>query len=186
MIEQSTPQGGGQQAVFDFVLDRLRTSSSYLDVGSGDGKYTHSIVRQRKDVGRPIDAWVVDAHWPTLDRIMVPPERKIHGILPDILREVPDLSMDGIICLDVIEHLEKTKSIEMIRNFDRIARQVIVLFTPLGFMPQPGTEENPFLEHLCGFEPEDLEALGYQTTAWRKFDYGNNLIADALWGVKWP
>lgn len=188
MIRTCAPGDASQMAVFEFVLGVLRTSSSFIDVGCGDGKYARSILAVRPHMS----AWIIDAHKPNLDGILA--HKKIHGILPEALRDVPDLAVDAAICLDVIEHLKKEGAVELIRGLDRIVRQVIVLFTPLGFMAQPPTPDNPYQEHRCGFEPEELEALGYETTVWKDFDYGKrtgvpdeeNILRDALWGVKWP
>jgi hypothetical protein len=88
-----------------------------------------------------------------------------------------------VICLDVIEHFEKTQALELIRELERIARKVVVLFTPYGFMPQEPEAENPFQEHKCGFSNTELRYLGYSTFVWELFDYGK-CHHDALWAIK--
>lgn len=45
-------------------------------------------------------------------------------------------SVDSIFLLDVIEHLEKADGMRLLNEMERVARQQIVVFTPLGFMPQ--------------------------------------------------
>jgi Methyltransferase domain len=181
MMYEPQPHPEGQLAVLEFVLSHLRTSSSFVDIGCGEGKYTHSIKAVRPD----IQAWALDWHGPSMDRVTA--DVKIRGTLPGAMQALRDEAVDAVVCLDVIEHFEKADAMKMIRDFDRVARQVIVLFTPLGWMPQDGTEENPYQAHRCGFQPAELEKLGYKTTAWRAFDYGPGKEPhDALWGVRWP
>lgn len=52
------------------------------------------------------------------------------------LAALPDRPADTIFLLDVIEHLEKTEGRDLIAHAERVTRQQIVVFTPLGFLPQ--------------------------------------------------
>lgn len=83
----------------------------------------------------------------------------------EALRELADNSVDSIFLLDVIEHLEKEIGQQVIIETERVAREQIVIFTPLGFMPQHvesgevdgwGLGGNGVQEHLSGWEPEDF------------------------------
>ncbi|OJW50115.1 MAG: hypothetical protein BGO67_01945 [Alphaproteobacteria bacterium 41-28] len=74
-------------------------------------------------------------------------------------------SVDSIFMLDVIEHIEKLEGFQIIKECERIARQQIVIFTPLGFMPQTvkegekdgwGLSGAGVQEHLSGWVPEDF------------------------------
>lgn len=74
-------------------------------------------------------------------------------------------SVDSIFMLDVIEHIEKNVGFQIVQECERIARQQIVLFTPLGFMPQSvhageqdgwGLSGGEMQEHLSGWLPEDF------------------------------
>lgn len=75
-------------------------------------------------------------------------------------------SFDLVIALDIIEHLEKEESLSMIRQCEEIARRAVVLETPGGYIPQNidilGHGGHEFQTHRCGWEPEELEKLGYQ------------------------
>lgn len=83
----------------------------------------------------------------------------------DVLRSFPDKSVDTVFLLDVIEHLEKEEGARLLRDTERIARRQIVLFTPLGFMPQhcAGSTDGWGLggaevqEHLSGWSPDDFD-----------------------------
>ena len=74
-------------------------------------------------------------------------------------------SFDLVIALDVIEHLEKEESLEMIRQCEKIAKLGVVLETPKGYIPQnmdiQGHGGDEWQTHRSGWEPEELEKLGY-------------------------
>lgn len=75
-------------------------------------------------------------------------------------------SFDLVIALDVIEHLEKEEASDMIRQCEEIARLGVVLETPKGYVPQnldiQGHGGHEWQTHRCGWEPEELEKLGYK------------------------
>lgn len=77
-------------------------------------------------------------------------------------------SFDLVIAIDIIEHLEKDESFAMIKQCEAIARKGVILETPKGFIPQNidilGFEGHEFQTHRCGWEPEELQAMGYKTT----------------------
>jgi hypothetical protein len=67
----------------------------------------------------------------------------------------------------VIEHLEKEEGRKVVAESERVAREQIVIFTPLGFMPQHmasneadgwGLGGSAVQEHRSGWEPEDFGA----------------------------
>lgn len=83
----------------------------------------------------------------------------------EALRAFGDKSIDSIFMLDVIEHLPKDMGFDVIAECERVAREQIVLFTPLGFMPQHmqhgesdgwGLSGTGMQEHLSGWTPEDF------------------------------
>jgi hypothetical protein len=74
-------------------------------------------------------------------------------------------SFDVIICSDVLEHLTKKDGHILIREMLRVASKQVIVFTPLGFMPQhmdsPGIDPWGFSEvelqtHLSGWDPEEF------------------------------
>jgi hypothetical protein len=83
----------------------------------------------------------------------------------EALKAFGNKSIDSIFMLDVIEHLPKDMGIDVIAECERVAREQIVLFTPLGFMPQHmqqgesdawGLSGAIVQEHLSGWTPEDF------------------------------
>jgi hypothetical protein len=74
-------------------------------------------------------------------------------------------SFDVVIALDIIEHLEKDESLDMIRQCEEIARKAVILETPKGYVPQnidiQGHGADEWQTHRCGWEPEELEKMGY-------------------------
>lgn len=54
----------------------------------------------------------------------------------DAVRYFPEQSVDTVFLVDVIEHLEKEEGRRLLALTEKVARRQIVVFTPLGFMPQ--------------------------------------------------
>ena len=54
----------------------------------------------------------------------------------DAVRFFPAKSVDTVFLVDVIEHLEKAEGQRLLAATEAIARSQVVVFTPLGFMPQ--------------------------------------------------
>lgn len=74
-------------------------------------------------------------------------------------------SVDSIFLIDVIEHLEKADGEKVIAECERVAREQVVIFTPLGFMPQSveagetdgwGLSGTSAQEHRSGWTPNDF------------------------------
>lgn len=76
-----------------------------------------------------------------------------------ILDQTPDKSVDSIFLIDVIEHMEKDDGLRLLESCERVVRQQIVLFTPLGFMPQE-------------YGAHDEDAWGFSGGEWQKHRSG--------------
>ena len=68
---------------------------------------------------------------------------------------------DACVAMDIIEHLTKEDGMELIRSMEWSASKKIIFTTPSGFLPQGHTENADLQEHLSGWEPAEMEALGY-------------------------
>ncbi len=83
----------------------------------------------------------------------------------EAVEKIPHRSVDSIFLIDVVEHLEKEEGLRLLKLTEVIARRQIVLFTPLGFMPQEhpngkdawGLEGGAWQEHKSGWLPEDFD-----------------------------
>jgi hypothetical protein len=81
------------------------------------------------------------------------------------LQSLPDKSIDSIFLIDVIEHMPKDIGFELIKECERVARNQIIVFTPLGFMPQEVHDSGidgwnlnggELQDHKSGWYPEDF------------------------------
>lgn len=84
------------------------------------------------------------------------------------LRQLAGNAVDSIFLLDVIEHLDKNEGRLVLQESERVAREQIVLFTPLGFMPQHlendgsdgwGLSGLTVQEHRSGWDRKDFSKL---------------------------
>jgi hypothetical protein len=71
-------------------------------------------------------------------------------------------SFDAAICIEVIEHLGKKEGLEFLKQLEDIARKRVIVATPWGYFPLKEREDNPYLNHLSGWLPEEFEAMGYK------------------------
>lgn len=83
------------------------------------------------------------------------------------LAGMPDRSMDSIFLIDVIEHMEKDIGAQVLLECERVARQQVVIFTPLGFMPQEihagdvdgwNLHGGEWQDHKSGWYPEEFSS----------------------------
>ena len=109
----------------------------------------------------------------------------------------PPGSVDTIFLNDVIEHLEKEDALRLLKASETIARRQIVIFTPLGFMPQShpdgkdawGLDGGAWQEHKSGWQPEDFDDSWeiFVTKEYHKTDsLGRELDTPfgAMWAIK--
>jgi len=89
----------------------------------------------------------------------------LQGRAEELLPIFSDNSVDSVMLLDFIEHLPKETGSSVIAEAERIAREQIVVFTPLGFMEQHiedgekdawGLSGGHLQEHLSGWTPDDF------------------------------
>lgn len=82
----------------------------------------------------------------------------------DIIKSFPSKSIDTIIFTDVIEHLNKKEGYALIKHAERVARVQVILFTPIGYLPQShpngqdawGLNGGKWQEHKSGWYPKDF------------------------------
>lgn len=130
---------------------------SLLDVGCGAGSPIADVcARLPLTVG-------VDAHEESIRRSRA---AGVHGdyVCMDILgiaAHFGPASFDVVVALDVIEHLEKDEGLRLLQAMEAVARRLVVVFTPNGFLVQRALEGNPWQVHKSGWLVPDFEARGY-------------------------
>lgn len=85
------------------------------------------------------------------------------------LDKFPDNSYDVVICLDVLEHLDKELAIFVIENMKRICRRKAIVYTPRFFDSNTeavdnawGFGKNDYQKHLCLIEKPVLHSRGFK------------------------
>ena len=114
-----------------FIERALEDCTSVLDVGCGPNSPMR-LIESKVLTG-------LDAHAPSIEASRA---RGIHrdyfvGTAQELLSAYGEKSFDGVVMLDLIEHLEKLAGLELLRRCERVARRKVLVFTPSGFLPQP-------------------------------------------------
>ncbi len=171
---------GSPRAPLVKELDRLIGPSceSLLDVGCGrDSPVRHLRVRPGRLVG-------VDGHLPAIEASCA---LGIHDEYHQIsVLKIGELfgpgSFDGVLALEVIEHLNEEEAVALIAQMERLARRFVILSTPNGFFPQGDAGGNPFQVHRSGWTPEKLESMAYRVIGLG----GWKCLRDEKAGMRWP
>lgn len=123
-----------------------------LDVGCSDGRGSEALT----------GVFGCDIHAPTLRTASTSGRR--NPVTQTDVRTLPfrSGSFDVVVALDVIEHFEKPDALHVLDEMERVSRASVVVVTPSGFVPQPPTETEPWQEHRCGFEADELRARGFE------------------------
>ena len=141
----------------DGVLSRvIEPGMRVLDVGCSDGRGSEVLSRAR--------AYGADIYRPALASAHDTGRRG--PVTQADVRQLPfaDDAFDVVVSLDVVEHFEKPDALRVLDEMERVSRSTVVVVTPCGFVPQPGTDDEPWQEHKCGFEAAELSALGYSVS----------------------
>jgi len=145
-----------------FVAQKFKNVNVVLDIGCGimPQNYVRPIVHICCE---PFDQYVEHLKEKTknnYDREYV----IIRASWKEAVKIFPEKSIDTIFLVDVIEHLEKKEAKILLRKTEKIARKQIIIFTPLGFIPQShpsgkdawGLNGGAWQEHKSGWLPEDF------------------------------
>lgn len=77
----------------------------------------------------------------------------------EVTKLFPDRTIDSIFLLDLIEHLDKDEANKLLAECERIAREQVIIFTPLGFVPQD-------------YDASELDAWGFYGGEWQSHRSG--------------
>jgi hypothetical protein len=150
-----------RDSFFQEVGELIKTTNSVLDIGCGIRPMNfftpniHVLVEPFPDYVKMLRYKYVN-----IPQIII-----IQNYSLDFLKLAPDASFDSIFVLDVIEHLSKEDGLKLIKECERVARQQIIFFTPIGFEEQDCESEEKdgwgltgmtFQQHRSGWFPEDF------------------------------
>jgi SAM-dependent methyltransferase len=128
-----------------------------LDVGCGKGEPAKFINRKDKYFAVGFDAFE-----PYLRKDLV---EKIHNAyVQGDVRFLPfaDHVFDSVICLEVLEHLERSGGEQLLQELERVARKQVIVSTPVGKYKQGVFDGNPHQEHKYIWDPVEMEEKGYK------------------------
>lgn len=111
-----------------------------------------------------------------------------HEILESEIVEAVDAlgddAVDMALMIDVLEHLPRGRALGLLTRLERVARRGIVVFSPIGDVPQEAIDDNEFQRHRSGWRPEDWLRLGYDVEVFEAFHGHLQPPADAAWAIK--
>jgi len=137
---------------------QLRNCESVLDIGCGEASSLRWFQLQRL-VG-------LEGYQPSYAKARL--NKTHHEVVLGDARQLEDYfqanQFDACIAIDLIEHLTPEEGVALAQSMERIARKKSIIFTPNGFLEQKHTEADDLQHHHSGWEPRDMERLGYQVT----------------------
>ena len=139
-----------------------KSSHTILDIGCGAGQPAKFLKSRRTLSIVGVDIWL-----PALRQAQQTGSHDA-SVLADI-RHLPfrSKSFDVVLALEVIEHLEKEASSEIIRRMEGIARKQVILTTPVGEQEQGTCKGNPHQEHKCFWNPIEIRKQGYKVRGYK-------------------
>jgi len=137
------------------LLKKQINEGTLLNLGCGEGGPIVNLKLKNYRVG--LDAFEL--------YIRQAKEKDTHDeyILADI-RYLPfkPKSFNTVLCIDVIEHLEKYEGYALLKTMEDMAKRKVIIFTPNGFLPQDEYDSNLLQVHKTGWTVNELKKLGYK------------------------
>ena len=145
----------------DAEYESIGRPISVLDLGAGSASYWHkgklgSLIHEGK-----VHLTVLDANPELLNSRTNKNIAYLTGLIPGVLSDFEENQFDWICAFDLIEHLTKEDGYHLLYEIDNIARIGSIIFTPNGFVWQPGSKNNPFNAHISGWTPKELRKLSW-------------------------
>lgn len=180
-FEEGTDLAGRFAAAFGEA--RARTVA---DFGAGPGET--AIARQILSL--PFARLVsVEPFGPYLERL----ERKhsraaVHEIfrerIENVFDEIPPGEIDVALLVDVLEHFERAKALDLLVRLETWARLGVMIFVPLGRVPQEALDGNELQRHRSVWNAATLARLGYDVIVCEGVHGHLEPPADAAWAIR--
>ena len=158
-LERIIPYG-----LYDGLRRALAGCETVLDVGCGTDSMMQHMARFHRVIG-------LDRYRPSLltNRAL----GAYSGWVQGDIHALPfgDHSVDAVVAMDLIEHLEKAEGVQLLADMERLASRKVIILTPNGFVEQP-PDDNPWQEHKSGWTVEEFEKRGYRVSGiygWKGF-----------------
>jgi len=144
---------------FKIFEKKVKDCNSILDLGCGTG----SIVLKKigKNFKYSVGVDIFKDYIEECKRKNFYDEYIVMNILK-IDEQFSPKSFDCIVLLDVIEHLERSEVINLIRKVENIAIKKIIIFTPNGFLSQKKYDNNFYQIHRSGWNVNILKRMSFQ------------------------
>lgn len=144
----------------DIIARALKGCKSVLDIGCGKGELMRSMKRRVDTSSVGLELYLPDLH-------EAKKKRSHHDFILADARRLPirPKSFDGVLCSQVIEHLDKSEGLTIVEQVEVISKFRVVIGTTVGYIPYlPFDSENgnnPFQVHKSGWSPEFFILRGY-------------------------
>lgn len=151
------------------IRHHLGSAKTVLDIGCGDGSLMVKVNRDKK-----YEITGVDLYKPYLK--LAKKSGVYKKVIAKDIRKIKfqNRSFDVVLASQVIEHLSKRDSSNLIKKLEKITRYKVILATPKGFVkydPFEVIDDNKLQEHKSGWEIDELKNMGY-----RVFGQGSGFI----------
>jgi len=172
------------------IKSKIKATKIILDIGSGIRPQT--LVRPKVHICVDVCSEYINhlkRHYPKRSLVL------LQGDWGEIINIFPDKSVDTIFLLDFIEHLDKEEGKTILKKCEYIAMEQIVVYTPLGFLPQIHIEGRKdrwemngsyWQQHRSGWHIEDFDDT-WDITCVKEyhFDDGYGHTFDKPFGIIW-
>lgn len=135
------------------MITRLGLKSG-LDIGCGGGSLLTAV---RSDT---FESTGIDISAASINRSKANNVHD-HYLVGDFRTAAFPRTYDVVVLSHAIEHFTRDDGLEVIRRIEQLAKRLIYIETPYGFLEQTDYDGNPFQRHLSGWFPHDFEGRGY-------------------------
>ncbi|HEY0089560.1 MAG TPA: methyltransferase domain-containing protein [Candidatus Lokiarchaeia archaeon] len=137
------------------------TPKVIIDIGCGKGNIIKSLFNIN-------NLMLTHSYSIGLD-IFIPSLLTARKIYDDVVRcdvkclPLRDASGDIVLATQILEHLKKNDGFDLIRDIEKISREIIIISLPVGDNPKQHLEDdNLWQAHLSSWHPDEFKAMGFK------------------------